>query len=39
LYNFFRVHMTLKTTPAKEAGLTDHAWSVQELLAEANRLQ
>jgi IS1 family transposase len=31
-YNFCRVHMTLKTTPAVEAGLTDHVWSVQELL-------
>jgi IS1 family transposase len=34
-YNWCRVHMTLKTTPAKEAGLTDHVWSVQELLANA----
>lgn len=33
-YNWCRVHMTLKTTPAKEAGLTDHVWSVQELLAK-----
>jgi hypothetical protein len=31
-YNFCRVHMTLKTTPAVAAGLTDHVWSVQELL-------
>jgi len=31
-YNFCRVHMTLKTTPAKAAGLTDHAWSVKELV-------
>ncbi len=31
-YNFCQVHMTLKTTPAVRAGLTDHVWSVQELL-------
>ncbi len=31
-YNFCRVHMTLKTTPAVRAGLTDHVWPVQELL-------
>jgi hypothetical protein len=30
--NYCRVHMTLKTTPAVAAGLTDHAWSVLELL-------
>ncbi len=31
-YNFCRVHTTLKTTPAVAAGLTDHVWSVAELL-------
>ncbi len=31
-YNFCRVHSTIKKTPAMEAGLTDHVWSVQELL-------
>jgi IS1 family transposase/transposase-like protein len=32
-YNFCRVHQTLRCTPAMEAGLTDHVWSVRELLA------
>lgn len=32
-HNFCRVHSTLKTTPAVAAGLTDHVWSVGELLA------
>jgi hypothetical protein len=27
--------MTLKTTPAVAAGLTDHVWSVKELLEQA----
>jgi transposase-like protein/IS1 family transposase len=32
-YNFCRVHMTLRVTPAMEAGITDHVWTIQELLA------
>jgi hypothetical protein len=30
-YNFCRVHQTLRCTPAMEADLTDHAWSLEEL--------
>lgn len=36
-YNFCRVHTTLKTTPAVAAGLTDHVWSVAELLKKVGR--
>jgi hypothetical protein len=32
-YNFCRVHSSLRVTPAQEAGLSDHVWSVEELLA------
>jgi hypothetical protein len=32
-YNFCRVHTTLHVTPAMEAGLSDHVWSVEELVA------
>ena len=32
-YNFCRVHQTLRVTPAMEAGLADHVWSVEELIA------
>ena len=32
-YNFCRVHQTLRVTPAMEAGLTDHVWSVEDLVA------
>jgi len=32
-YNFCRVHQTLRVTPAMEAGLTDHVWGVDELVA------
>lgn len=31
-YNFCRVHQTLRVTPAMEAGLTDHVWSIEELI-------
>ena len=32
-YNFCRVHKTLRVTPAMEAGLTDHVWGIEELVA------
>jgi IS1 family transposase len=32
-YNFCRIHSTLRVTPAMEAGLTDHAWSLEEMCA------
>jgi IS1 family transposase len=32
-YNFVRVHKTLRVTPAMEAGLTDHVWTLEELIA------
>jgi IS1 family transposase len=32
-YNFCRVHQTLRCTPAMEAGLTDHVWTLEELCA------
>ena len=32
VYNFCRVHTTLNGTPAMAADLTEHVWSVEELL-------
>jgi len=32
-YNFCRVHGAIKTTPAIESGLTDHIWTIGELLS------
>jgi IS1 family transposase len=32
-YNFCRVHGTLRITPAMAAGVTDHVWELDELLA------
>lgn len=31
-YNFCRVHQTLDTTPAVAAGITDHTWTLNELI-------
>jgi IS1 family transposase len=32
-YNFGRVHQTLPVTPAMEAGVSDHVWTVAEIVA------
>jgi hypothetical protein len=31
-YNFGRVHQTLRVTPAMEAGIASHVWSVDEIV-------
>jgi hypothetical protein len=31
-YNFCRVHQTLRVTPAMEAGMADHVWTIEELV-------
>ena len=31
-YNFGRVHQTLRVTPAMEAGVANHVWSVEEIV-------
>lgn len=31
-YNFVRVHQTLRATPAMAAGVTDHLWTVRDLI-------
>lgn len=32
-YNFARIHKTLRVTPAMEAGISDHVWSIDEIVA------
>lgn len=34
-YNFARVHMTIKETPAMASGLEDHVWSIRKLIEES----
>jgi len=31
-YNFCRIHKTLRVTPAMEAGISDHVWSIEDLV-------
>jgi IS1 family transposase len=30
-YNFARIHKTLRVTPAMQAGVTDHVWTLEEI--------
>jgi hypothetical protein len=32
-YNFARIHQSLRVTPAMEAGIADHVWSTDEIIA------
>lgn len=32
-YNFVKVHMSLRSTPAMEAGITNRLWEIEDLLA------
>jgi hypothetical protein len=32
-YNFARIHQTLRVTPAMEAGISDHVWSLEEIVS------
>lgn len=36
-YNFCRIHQTLRVTPAMEAGITDHVWTLEEVVALINQ--
>ncbi len=35
-YNFVRIHQTLRVTPAMEAGISQHVWSIQDIVALAD---
>ena len=34
-YNFARIHKTLRITPAMACGLSDHVWSLEEIIMMA----
>jgi len=36
-YNFGRIHKTLRVTPAMQAGISDHVWSLEEIATLADR--
>ena len=31
-YNFVRIHQTLRVTPAMEAGISDHLWTIEDIV-------
>lgn len=35
-YNFARIHQSLRVTPAMEAGISDHVWSLEGLVKLVN---
>jgi len=35
-YNFYRIHKTLRVTPAMEAGITNHVWDLEEVITMAD---
>jgi hypothetical protein len=36
-YNFCRIHGSLRITPAMAAGLSDHVWTLEELITKWTR--
>ena len=32
-YNFCRIHQTLRVTPAMQAGIANHVWSILDLIS------
>ena len=36
-YNFVRIHQTLRVTPAMEAGVSDHVWEIEDIVALAEK--
>lgn len=36
-YNFCRIHQTLRVTPAMEAGIANHVWTLEEVVAMIDR--
>lgn len=36
-YNFGRIHKTLRVTPAMEARVSDHVWSLEEIVVLADK--
>jgi hypothetical protein len=35
-YNFCKIHGSLRVTPAMEAGIADHVWSLEEVISLLN---
>jgi hypothetical protein len=35
-YNFCRIHQTLRVTPAMEAGIANHVWTLEKIVGLIN---
>jgi hypothetical protein len=38
-YNFCRIHKSLRVTPAMAAGIADHVWGLEEIIARMDAMQ
>jgi IS1 family transposase len=38
-YNFARIHKSLRVTPAMEAGIADHVWTLEEIASLPDRIE
>jgi hypothetical protein len=36
VYNFVKIHKSIRTTPAIEAGMTDFLWSMEDIVGMAD---
>jgi hypothetical protein len=36
-YNFGRIHKSLRVTPAMEAAISDHVWTLEEIASLASQ--
>lgn len=39
VYNFVKIHKSIKTTPAMEAGVTDFLWSMEDIVAMSETME
>ena len=39
VYNFVKIHKSIKTTPAMEAGVTDFLWSMEDIVVMSETME
>ena len=39
VYNFVKIHKTITTTPAMEAGVTTYLWSMEDIVMMADTME
>ena len=38
-YNFVKIHKSIKTTPAMDAGVTDFLWSMEDIVLMSETME